>query len=39
MQGALEGNELSRLAAPLVYWFAWSDIHTNTDIHLFPPEK
>jgi hypothetical protein len=39
LQGAMEGNELSRLAAPLVYWFAWSDIHADSDIYRFSPEK
>ena len=34
IEGSLAGNELPRLAAPLVYWFAWSDIHTNSDVYV-----
>jgi hypothetical protein len=31
--GPLAGNVLSRVASPLVFWFAWSDIHTNSDVY------
>lgn len=32
-KGAMAGDKLSRLAAPLVYWFAWSDIYSNSDVY------
>jgi hypothetical protein len=35
MTGVFGGEELSRLAAPLVYWFAWSDLHSETEIYTF----
>jgi hypothetical protein len=38
LTGPMAGASLSQLAAPLVYWFAWSDLHPNTDLHPFPPE-
>jgi hypothetical protein len=31
-EGPLAGNRLSRMAAPLVFWFAWSDIHPESDV-------
>jgi hypothetical protein len=33
VSGPLAGSNLSRMAAPLVFWFAWSDIHTNSDVY------
>lgn len=36
--GALLGLNLTRLAAPLVYWFAWSDIHPSTNVYTFSTE-
>ncbi len=33
LEGELIGSDLSRLSAPLVYWFAWSDIHTKTGVY------
>ena len=32
-QGALAGENLSRLTAPIVFWFAWSDIYPDTNLH------
>jgi hypothetical protein len=34
VDGPLAGSNLPRLAAPLVFWFAWSDIHTNSDVYV-----
>lgn len=31
-QGPLTGENLSRLTAPIVFWFAWSDIYPDTEI-------
>lgn len=31
-EGPLAGTRLSRVAAPLVFWFAWSDIHPKSDV-------
>lgn len=36
LDGLMVGSELSRLAAPLVYWFAWSDIHVDSDVYEVP---
>lgn len=33
VEGPMAGRELSRIAAPLVYWFAWSDLHTSSDVY------
>ncbi len=33
LDGPLEGSALARLSAPLVFWFAWSDIHPATDVY------
>jgi hypothetical protein len=33
IDGPLVGERLARLAGPLVFWFAWSDIHTNSDVY------
>lgn len=30
--GPLAGEQLARVAAPLVYWFAWSDLHPETEL-------
>jgi hypothetical protein len=37
LEGTLAGGDLVRLAAPLVYWFAWSDIHFKTDVYPISP--
>lgn len=39
IEGPLEGEHLERVAAPLVFWFAWSDIHTNSDVYAAGPEE
>ncbi len=31
--GPLKGESLTRLAGPLVFWFAWSDIHSQSDVY------
>lgn len=31
--GPLAGASLTRIAAPLVFWFAWADIHPGTEIY------
>lgn len=31
--GALAGQRLARLSAPLVFWFAWTDIYPHTDVY------
>ena len=31
--GPLAGARLSRLSAPLVFWFAWTDIYPQTDVY------
>ncbi len=36
IKGEMAGSELIRLSAPLVYWFAWSDIHISSDVYNFP---
>ena len=33
VEGPLEGERLPRLAAPLVFWFAWSDFQPNGDVY------
>jgi len=33
ISGPLAGEGLSRLTAPIVFWFAWSDIYPDTDIY------
>ncbi len=33
--GELEGESLVRLSAPLIFWFAWSDIHKGTELYAF----
>jgi len=35
ISGHYQGSRLSRLVSPLVYWFAWVDIHPKTE--LFQP--
>ncbi|RME84064.1 MAG: DUF3179 domain-containing protein [Caldilineae bacterium] len=37
LQGPLAGQTLHRLAAPLVFWFAWSDLYPHTELFA-PPE-
>jgi hypothetical protein len=32
VEGPLAGSRLPRLAAPLVFWFAWSEIHPKTGV-------
>ncbi len=32
--GSLIGAQLQRVAAPLVYWFAWSDQHIGSEIYI-----
>ncbi|NIS80952.1 MAG: DUF3179 domain-containing protein [Anaerolineales bacterium] len=32
LEGPLAGSRLARISAPLVFWFAWSDIHPGTEI-------
>jgi hypothetical protein len=39
VQGALAGSDLSRLAAPLVYWFAWSDLYPGTTLYPNSPDN
>ncbi len=34
ISGPLEGERLSRLTGPLVFWFAWSDIFPETSVYL-----
>ncbi|MCO5204425.1 MAG: DUF3179 domain-containing protein [Anaerolineae bacterium] len=34
--GPLAGQRLSRLSAPLVFWFAWTDIYPHTDVYGMP---
>ena len=34
LTGPLKGTRLQRLAAPLIFWFAWSDIYPQTGIFL-----
>ncbi|GAB4417548.1 MAG: DUF3179 domain-containing protein [Anaerolineales bacterium] len=33
IDGTLKGQTLSRLVSPLVYWFAWADIHPDTELY------
>lgn len=33
IKGPLTGEHLSRLISPLVFWFAWADIHPNTELY------
>ncbi|UCG24070.1 MAG: DUF3179 domain-containing protein [Chloroflexota bacterium] len=33
IDGPLEGQRLGRLAAPLVFWFAWSDLQPKGDVY------
>ena len=35
LAGPMQGMRLSRLTAPLVFWFAWSDIYPDTEIYTF----
>ena len=39
MEGPFEGERLEVVAAPLVFWFAWSDIHTNSDVYAAGPAE
>lgn len=32
VDGPLEGERLLRLTAPLVFWFAWADLHPETEL-------
>jgi hypothetical protein len=32
LAGTLEGIRLTRVSAPMVFWFAWSDLHPNTEV-------
>jgi hypothetical protein len=32
-EGPLAGTRLIRLSAPLVFWFAWSDIYPDTEVY------
>jgi hypothetical protein len=34
LDGPLAGARLQRLAAPLVFWFAWSDLHPGTELYV-----
>ena len=34
LAGELKGETLVRLSAPLVFWFAWSDIHKGTELYV-----
>lgn len=34
--GPLNGAQLQRLSGPLVFWFAWSDIHPGADLYALP---
>ena len=34
ISGPLSGRQLSRLTGPLVFWFAWSDIYSETSVYL-----
>lgn len=36
IEGSLEGSELELISAPLVFWFAWSDLHPQTEVYQFP---
>lgn len=33
IKGPLSGEQLPRLISPLVFWFAWSDIHPDTELY------
>ncbi len=33
INGALMGKELPEIGAPLVFWFAWADLHPTSDIY------
>lgn len=33
IKGPLTGKQLSRLISPLVFWFAWADIHPDTELY------
>lgn len=33
VSGPLQGVRLERVAGPLLYWFAWSDVHAETEIY------
>lgn len=33
LEGELEGTRLTRLGAPLVFWFAWADLYPGTQIY------
>lgn len=33
IEGSFKGQTLPRLASPLVYWFAWADIHPNSELY------
>ncbi|MDH3944621.1 MAG: DUF3179 domain-containing protein, partial [Anaerolineae bacterium] len=33
LEGELAGQRLMRLSAPLVFWFAWADLHPGSEIY------
>lgn len=33
IEGELSGRRLTRLAAPLVFWFAWSDLYRSSQVY------
>lgn len=35
VEGPIAGTELELLSAPLVFWFAWSDLHPETEVFQF----
>jgi hypothetical protein len=36
MGGKFKGQQLPRLVSPLVFWFAWVDIHPDTELYTTP---
>jgi hypothetical protein len=34
VEGKLQGQKLVRMAAPLVFWFAWNDLHPSSEVYL-----
>ncbi|MDZ7844020.1 MAG: DUF3179 domain-containing protein [Anaerolineales bacterium] len=36
VRGRLRGERLERINAPLVFWFAWSALHPDTDVYGMP---
>lgn len=38
IDGPLSGAKLTRINAPLVFWFAWADLHPGTDLYLSPTD-